>query len=99
MARECGSREQHFWKSIFALSGYYGAERHVSGLFTIKPCPEQSPGERKEFLTISCLMVGCSSASLPEAGSLCTISTRISFLAETTPLRSGKRGRWTRSLG
>lgn len=42
-------------------------------------------------LTISCLMVVWSSASLPEAGSLCTISTRISFLADTTPLRSGHK--------
>lgn len=49
--------------------------------------------EGKETLTISCLIVGCSSVSLPEAGSLCTISTRISFLAETTPFRSGQRGR------
>lgn len=43
------------------------------------------------ILTISCLMVGCSSASRPEAGSLWTISTRISFLADTTPLRSGHK--------
>ena len=44
-----------------------------------------------DILTISCLMVGCSSASRPEAGSLWTISTRMSFLADTTPLRSGHK--------
>lgn len=91
MARECGFPEQDFWKSIFALSGYYGAERQKSGVVTITLIPERWLGEGKESLTISCLMVGCSSASLPEAGSLCTISTRMSFLAETTPLRSGER--------
>lgn len=42
-------------------------------------------------LTISCLMVVWSSASRLEAASLCTISTRISFLADTTPLRSGHK--------
>lgn len=96
MARECGSREQDFWKSIFALSSYYGAERQISGLVSITLSPERPLRDGKGLLTISCLMVGCSSASLPEAGSLCTISTRMSFLAETTPLRSGETG--TRGL-
>lgn len=90
MAGERVCQEQEFWKSIFALSGDYGTELHVPGLITIKHLIAY--GEKK-ILTISCLMVGCSSVSLPEAGSLWTISTRISFLAETTPFRSGQRAR------
>lgn len=46
-------------------------------------------------LTISCFMDVCSSFSRAALWSLCTISTRMSFFADTTPFRSGKKkNRW-----
>lgn len=39
MAGECVSQEQDIGRSIFAWSGDYSAELHVSGLVTIKHLP------------------------------------------------------------
>ena len=79
---------------LSACPAYFGGRRGLPGCATC-----QQYGEHREVcvlrmewgigcaLTISCFMVVWSSASRPEDGSLCTISTRISFLADTTPLR------------
>lgn len=48
-------------------------------------------GETKTRLTISCFMAAWSSFSRAALWSLCTISTRISFLVETTPFRSDRQ--------
>jgi hypothetical protein len=83
---------------LSACPAYFGGRRGLPGCATC-----QQYGEHREVcvlrmewgigcaLTISCFMVVWSSASRPEDGSLCTISTRISFLADTTPLRSGHK--------